>query len=147
MTSSIGKIHRTQGSPSKSFTSQSHSSAQQNLKMIEITDPSSYDQENNPLNLNRIQHSSGQSSSPRVISQRRAAPIVLDQDCSTDTITSQHFQLNREDFQRALASENSVEDLLTFLTSKFNRLIDSLKSEEQVKLSLQRQCLEQQLKI
>jgi len=40
-----------------------------------------------------------------------------------------------------------VDDLLTFLTTKFNRLIDSLKSEEQEKRQLQRQCLDQQLKM
>jgi hypothetical protein len=40
-----------------------------------------------------------------------------------------------------------VEDLLTFLTTKFNKLIDSLKSEELEKRQLQRQCLEQQLRM
>jgi len=97
--------------------------------MIEITDPSSYDQENNPLNLNRIQHSSGHSSSPR-----KHQPLILDQ---SDSLSHDHiYNLNREDLQRVLAAENSVEDLLTFLTTKFNKLIDSLKSEEQEKRQL-----------
>ena len=142
--SSIGKINRNNGSsPSKSYSSAQSSGKQNHLKMIEITDPSSYDQENNPLNLNRIQHSSGQSSSPRKL---QTQPLILDQ---SDSISSYHnkHHFNREDLQRVLAAENSVEDLLTFLTTKFNKLIESLRIEELEKKQLQRQCLDQQLKI
>jgi chromosome segregation ATPase len=35
-----------------------------------------------------------------------------------------------------LAAENSVEDLLTFLTTKFNKLIESLRIEELEKKQL-----------
>jgi chromosome segregation ATPase len=35
-----------------------------------------------------------------------------------------------------LAAENSVEDLLTFLTAKFNKLIESLRIEELEKKQL-----------
>ena len=54
MNSSMSRI---KSSPSKSYSSANSQNQQQRL-MIEITDPSSYDQENNPLNLNRIQQDS-----------------------------------------------------------------------------------------
>ncbi len=60
--------------------------------------------------------------------------MILDQSDSISSSCAQHF--TREDLQRALASDTSVSELLTFLTTKFNKLIDSHKAEELEKRSL-----------
>ena len=61
--------------------------------------------------------------------------MILDQSDSISSCNKNHH-FNREDLQRVLAAENSVEDLLTFLTTKFNKLIESLRIEELEKKQL-----------